>query len=196
MEKTHCKTSKIAGASFTLSPMSDNFVEVILGALRETDTSNVLMETDDVTTTVRGKVVHVFDVTKAICLHAAKTGKHVGFQATYSSGCSEDGETDAFLALDDVPRNLVNLEADNLFAAAKFALYPLSGGNFLETILAQIDAMKEHVTVSKSYYSTKLEGGLLDIFKGLEMAFQKTLDEGSSHTVMTVTISMNSPSHK
>src|SRR5699024_11375894 len=78
---------QIAGASFSLYPMSDDFVDIIKGALKETDTSKVWMETDDVTTTVRGKMLHVFDVTKSICIHAAKTGKHVALQATYSLGC-------------------------------------------------------------------------------------------------------------
>src|SRR5690625_6350434 len=85
-----CGHRRVTGASFSLHPMSDDFVDVIQAALGETNTSKVWMETDDVTTTVRGKTVHVFDVTKAICLHAAKTGKHVAFQATYSVGCPGD----------------------------------------------------------------------------------------------------------
>lgn len=196
MEGLKCENTKITGASFTLSPMSDDFVKVILGALDAVDTSKVWMDTDDVSTTVRGKVVHVFDVTKAICIHAAKTGKHVAFQATYSMGCPGDVESNAFLTVDDMANNLVNVETDNLFAAAKFALYPLGGGEYIKTILEQIELMKEYVDVSKTYYSTKLTGGLVDIFKGLENAFQSTIDAGSNHTVMTVSISMNSPSHK
>ncbi len=196
MESTKCGNSKIAGASFTLSPMSDDFVEVIESALAETDTSKVWMDTDDVSTIARGKIVHVFDVTKAICLHAANTGKHVSFQATYSLGCPGDVEADAYLASDDTPSNLIKAEEDNPFAAAKFSLYPLGGGDYMKTIYEQIEAMKKHVEVSKSHYSTKLAGSLLDIFNGLENAFQKTVDQGSSHTVMTVMISMNSPSHK
>lgn len=196
MKHSVCGSSRVTGASFSLFSMSDDFVEVILGALAETDSSKVWMETDDVTTTVRGKSVHVFDVTKAICLHAAKTGKHVAFQATYSVGCPGDVETDAYLAVDDVPCNLVNHTEDNLFAAAKFALFPLGGESYMETIYQQIELMKEHFTVSKSHYATKLEGGLLDVFTGLENAFEKTVDSGSTHTVMTVTISINSPSHK
>lgn len=195
LESSKCDGTKVTGASFTLFSMSDDFVDVILGALGAVDSSKVWMETDDVSTTVRGKTVHVFDVTKAICLHAAKTGKHVAFQATYGMGCPGDVETDAYLALNDAPSNLVNVAKDNLFAAAKFALYPLGGGNYIETILNQIESMKEYVEVSKTYYSTKLTGGLIDIFNGLENAFQSTIDAGSTHTVMTVTISLNSPSH-
>lgn len=188
---------RITGASFSLHPMSDNFIEIIEAALSETDTSKVWMNTDDVTTVARGKTVHVFDVTKSICLHAAKTGKHIAFQATYSVGCPGDSETDAYATEDDKTNNLLKAEDQDLFAAAKFSLYPLGGEtNFSETINKQIELMEKYVKVTRAPYATKLEGGLLDIFNGLEAAFQTTVDAGADHTVMTVTISMNSPAHQ
>src|SRR5690625_2219566 len=94
MKNQTCGNSHIAGASFTLYPMSDQFVEIILSSLKEVNSSKVWMETDDVTTTIRGKLCHVFDVTQAIFLQAAKTGVHVGFQATYSIGCPGDSTGD------------------------------------------------------------------------------------------------------
>src|SRR5690625_6457777 len=50
MEELNCRTSEIAGASFTLSPMSDDFVEVIESTLSAVNTSKVWLETDDVST--------------------------------------------------------------------------------------------------------------------------------------------------
>lgn len=185
----------IAGASFSLYPMSDDFVDVIQKSLSETDTSKVWMQTDDVTTTVRGKMVHVFDVTKAIMIHAAKTGKHVAFQATYSLGCPGDSEGDVYLSEDDNIANLGVSESGNQYAAAKFSLYPLGGGDYMDIIYEQIDAMKEYVSVKPAHYSTKLEGDVVHIFNGLEKVFQATVNSGSSHTVMTVSVSVNSPSH-
>lgn len=196
MGNSKCGHRRVTGASFSLHPMSDDFVDVIQAALGETNTSKVWMETDDVTTTVRGKTVHVFDVTKSICLHAAKTGKHVAFQATYSVGCPGDTETDTYVEIDDIPSNVTQDGKENPFAAAKFSLYPLGGGNYMDTILEQIELMKKHVNVSKAHLSTKLSGGLLDIFIGLEDVFEKTVKAGSDHTVMTVTVSINSPSLK
>ena len=186
---------QIAGASFSLYPMSDDFVDVIQNSLSETDTSKVWMQTDDVTTTVRGKMVHVFDVTKAIMIHAAETGKHVAFQATYSLGCPGDSEGDVYLSEDDNIANLGVSESDNQYAAAKFSLYPLGGGDYMDIIYEQIDAMKKYVSVKPAHYSTKLEGDIVDIFNGLEKVFQATVNSGSSHTVMTVSVSANSPSH-
>src|SRR5699024_3502498 len=57
MEELNCRTSEIAGASFTLSPMSDDFVEVIESTLSAVNTSKVWLETDDVSTTIRGKLI-------------------------------------------------------------------------------------------------------------------------------------------
>lgn len=196
MEELNCRTSEIAGASFTLSPMSDDFVGVIESTLSEVNTSKVWLETDDVSTTIRGKLIHVFDVTKAICLQAATTDKHVSFQATYSLGCPGDTVADAYLASDDTPSNLVQTETTRSFATGKFSLYPLGGGDYMETIYKQIEAMKAYVEVSKAHYSTKLAGNLLDIFNGLEAVFEKTVKAGSSHIVMMLTVSINSPSHK
>lgn len=85
--------------------MCDNFVEVILNSIEATDTSNVWMKTDDVTTTIRGKAVHVFDVSRAIFMHAAKTGEHIAFNATYSIGCPGDSEGNTMTTKDNVPDN-------------------------------------------------------------------------------------------
>lgn len=190
-----CGTSDIAGVSFSVYPMSDQFVDIILAALKEVDTSKVWLKTDDVTTTVRGNIGHVFDVSKAIFLHAATTGKHVGYQATYSLGCPGDSAGDVFLAEDEILMNVEHTKSIKQHIAAKFSLYPLGGGNYMDIIYEQIEAMKEHVEVSPSHYSTRLQGEAIAIFDGLEKVFQATVEGGSNHTVMTVSISANSPSH-
>lgn len=196
MGEKACQKERIAGASFTLCPMSDDFVDVIKGAIGSTDSSAVWLETDDVSTTARGKIIHVFDVTKAICVHAARTGKHVAFQATYAVGCPGNKETDVYMTVENAPKNALAEVEDNSFAAAKFALYPLGDGEYMDIILGQIESIKEYVDVSHAHLSTKLTGGMVDIFKGLEKVFQATIEAGSAHTVMTVSISINSPSHK
>lgn len=191
-----CTKSDIAGVSFSIHPMSDQFVSIITGALEKTDTSKVHIKTDDVTTTVRGKLIHIFDVTQAVFLHAANTGEHVAFQATYSLGCPGDSQGEAYMDTDDVPLNSDTVKNIEQYVAAKFALYPLGGGDYMDVIYNQIEAMKEYVTVSSANYSTRLEGDAQDIFRGLEQVFTATVEGGSNHTVMTVSISANSPSHK
>ncbi|HLR11124.1 MAG TPA: YkoF family thiamine/hydroxymethylpyrimidine-binding protein [Sporosarcina sp.] len=193
---TSCANSPITTASFSLHPMCDHFIDIIKGALQETDTSNVWMKTDDVTTTVRGKMVHVFDVTKAICGHAASSNQHIAFQATYSIGCPGSKDVEGMMVDNHTKVNELPEDIQKTYAAAKFSLYPLGTGHYMDVIGKQIEEIKQFVTVRSAYTATKLEGQLGDIFHGLEKCFQATVDAGSEHTVMTVTLSIHSPSHQ
>ena len=60
----------IAGCRFTLYPMSDKYIEIILGALEKTDTSAVWSETDALSTVYRGKLPYVADAVQALFLNA------------------------------------------------------------------------------------------------------------------------------
>lgn len=192
-----CQHSKIAGCSFSVHPMSDQFVSYIIDSLKEVDTSKVWLQTDDVTTTIRGRIEHVFDVTKAILLQIAKTGVHVVFQGTYSIGCPGDTSGDVYLDESGEQLNEIKTRSLQLPMAAKFSLYPMSGGNYMDTIYSQIEKIKEKgVDVKPAHYSTRLDGDVHAIFSGLEDVFSVTEANGSSHTVMTVTISANSPSQQ
>jgi|SRR5690625_4575318 len=196
MTNQACGTNKMAGVSFTISPMSDQFVDIILSALKEVDTSKVSMETDDVSTTVRGKVEHIFDVTKAIFLHAATTGVHVAYQATFSMGCPGNPNRDDIPTDDDILMNAEQTKSIKQPIAAKFSLYPLGGGDYMDIIYEQIEEMKKHLDVSPAHSATRLDGEAVTVFNGLEKVFKATVKGGSSHTVMAVSISANSPSHK
>ena len=95
----------ITGCRFTLSPMSDRFIEIILGAVGKTDTSKVWSRTDEVSTIYRGKRVHVLDALKACFTGAFTEGVHMALEATVSKGCPGDVEADSFMAEDDEPVN-------------------------------------------------------------------------------------------
>lgn len=192
-----CGTSQIAGCRFSVYPMTDDFVNVILGALEEVDTSKVWMETDDVSTCVRGRISHIFDVTNAIFVHAAKTGKHVTFNGTFSIGCPGDSAGDVYLIEDDVRMNSEQTKPVKQPTACQFALYPMGDGDYMDVIYHQVQEIaKLGMDVSSVHYATRLDGEANDIFKGLEQVFTKTKESGCSHTVMTVTLSANSPSQK
>lgn len=190
-----CGNSRIAGCSFSVHPMSDDFVERIKGSLKETDTSNVWIDTDEVTTTVRGEIEHVFDVTRAIFLRIAQTGVHTAFNATFSIGCPGDSAGDQYTGEVSAPAN--GLREVKQHTGAKFSLYPMGGGDYMDVIYREIDRMKEKgIEVSAAHYATKLSGDVNTMFEGLEDVFRETEKSGSSHTVMTVTMSANSPSEK
>ncbi|WP_085507813.1 YkoF family thiamine/hydroxymethylpyrimidine-binding protein [Thalassobacillus devorans] len=195
MENQVCNgTSRIVGCRFSIHPMTDDFVSVILGALEEVDTSKVWMKTADVSTCVRGRLPHVFDVTQAIFAQAAKTGHHVAFSGTYSVGCPGDTEGDVYMSEDDTKMN--NQDDLDQYTACDFALYPLGSDSYMEMIMEQIEAAKQRgLEVESIHYATKLRGEAREIFATLENAFAVT-QEHNSHVVMTASISANSPSHQ
>ncbi|MEL7833979.1 YkoF family thiamine/hydroxymethylpyrimidine-binding protein [Fodinibius sp. N2] len=184
----------LAGCSFSIHPMSDNFVELITKAIDKTDTSKTWTQTDKVSTIVRGRMAHVLDVSQSVLAHTAQSGKHVAFHATYSVGCPGDTKGHSYMAESDELMNISANKRLSLDVAAKFALYPMDGGDYMDTIYEQIENMKSFgVKVTPTHYETRLDGNSHDIFKGLHSVFQKTKEAGSNHTVMTVSISANSP---
>jgi uncharacterized protein YqgV (UPF0045/DUF77 family) len=186
---------RIAGCSFSLYPMSDQFTNLILSAIKTVDSSKVWMKTDRVSTIVRGRIPHIFDVTQAAFLEIAKTGNHVVYSATFSVGCPGDTEGHAYMDVDEAPLNSDLIESVEQDLSAKFALYPMGGGNYMDPIYEQIEAMKDHgIDVELTHYETMLDGPAQNIFNGLQSVLQAMEDAGSSHTVMTVTLSANSPS--
>lgn len=194
--ENYCGTSRIAGCQFSLHPMSRDFENIILSSLEKTDTSKVWKETDDVTTLIRGKMIHVFDITKAIFLHAASTGEHVAMNGTFSIGCPSDTDADAYMDESDTTLNKEMVSSISQKAGCKFSLYPLGEKDYMDKIYEQIDLSKSRgVQVSSTHYATRLDGDVKDIFRTLEESFY-LVQEKVSHVTMTFSISANSPSNK
>ncbi|MFM1654387.1 YkoF family thiamine/hydroxymethylpyrimidine-binding protein [Brevibacillus sp. B_LB10_24] len=192
-----CGTSRIVGCRFSLYPMCDQFVEVILETLQEVDTSKVWMMTDDVSTCIRGRAEHVFDTAKAMFVLAASRGIHVVWNGTFSIGCPGDTQQDAYLEVDDVRLNEPKLADRPVTAAAQFALYPLGTADYMSVIYDQVEHCKELGTYTKGiHYATRLDGDARQVFKSLEESFARAQESGASHVVMTAAVSANSPSRK
>lgn len=191
-----CGTSQVAGCQFSLHPMSDQFADIILSALEEVDTSKVWKETDNVSTVIRGKMVHIFDVTKAIFLHAAKTGEHVAMNGTFAIGCPGDSGANVFMDETEHPLNEEKSKEMKQAAGCKFALYPMGREDYMDIIYEQIDLSKNrNVKVTPTHFATRLDGDVHDIFHCLHESFDK-VHEKAAHVTMTFSISANSPSQK
>ena len=188
-----CGLSPIVGFRFSLHPMADDFVSVIKGALEQTDTSNVWMHTDDVSTVIRGKQVHVFNVAKAITLHAAKTGKHIALSGTFSAGCPGDTSGDVFLEKGD---EVANTDATKQYVSSQFALYPMNNPAYMDVIYREVERAKEWGVYNESmHYASGIHGDIHDVFAFYEETFSQARSEEHKHLVMTVSMSINSPSH-
>lgn len=189
-----CGISRIVGCRFSLYPMSDRFVDIIMGTLAKVDRSKVWLETDDVSTCIRGRASHVFDVAQAMFVHAASTGVHVVLNATFSIGCPGDTEGDVFMSLDDERQNAAETGSIPVLTACQFALYPMGDLNYMNGIYEQINFAKENGTYGGGvHYASRLDGDAHAVFHTLEHAFDVTR-QNTSHVVMTAVLSANSPS--
>ncbi len=178
--------AEIAGCSFSVYPMDNDYVEIIKSALTSVNMSKVWSKTDDVSTVIRGRVSHVFDVSRAVFSQAADTGEHVTLRATYSIGCFGDDTVDVPSVSDDDRLNEAASADINRSVSVKFALYPLGDENYAEVINNQIEAIKDQgINTSLKHYETRLEGDTEKVFKGLEKVFRNSGRDGA-HTVMTV----------
>lgn len=191
-----CQTSPIVGLRFSLHPMADNFVEIIKGALLKADTTNVWMHTDDVSTVIRGKEIHVFDVAKAIILHATQSGTHVAFNGTFSIGCTGDTADAVYLEKDNQLLNEPNVKDMQQYVSSQFSLYPMNNPDYMSVIYKEIDRAKEHGVFNEQMpYASGLHGDIHNVFSFLEASFLSARSAEHQHLVMTVNISINSPSH-
>lgn len=71
---------------FTLSPMADDFVEIILGAIGKVDTGMVTARTGKLSTVYQGLRPYVEDGVKACFVHAWRPEVHMTMEAVYSRG--------------------------------------------------------------------------------------------------------------
>ncbi|MFC4736677.1 YkoF family thiamine/hydroxymethylpyrimidine-binding protein [Bacillus daqingensis] len=198
MSQVSCGTSRIVGVRFAVYPMSDQFADIIKSALQEVDTSKVWMQTDDITTCVRGRSEHVFDVAEAVFVQAAKNGTHTVFNGTFSIGCPGDSEGDTYMSEDGMRLNKEASADTNVEAATHFALYPMNNPEYMQVIADQVETAKEHGTFTKGvHYASRLDGSANEVFGTLEEIFVDTAQSSShGHVTMTATVSANSPSKK
>ena len=83
-----------SGAQISLYPMTDDFVDVILGAIGALDPyrPNFRIETDDISTLIVGPPDQIFPAMRDLFLAASRRGVHCVLAATVSRGCP--GEPD------------------------------------------------------------------------------------------------------
>lgn len=74
------------GARISLYPMTDRYVEVILGAVEGLRERGLQLETDDVSTFVGGDPDAVYDAVETVFARAARAGDHVVMTVLLSHG--------------------------------------------------------------------------------------------------------------
>lgn len=124
----------ISGCRFTLYPMCDNFIDIILGGLERVDTSAVWSETDALSTVYRGKLDYVMDAVSALFASAWTEGVHMAIEGQVSKGCPGDVSGDSKLTYEGEAPNHAIVEAATQPCLCKLALYPMGVGDYIDDI--------------------------------------------------------------
>ena len=173
--------------------MSDDFIDIILGAIRQVDLSNVWAKTDHTSTIYRGGSVEVFDALKACFISSYRPGVHCSLEATLSKGCPGDVDEDTPLSFDGSRINEVRSQATHFPIIGKFAVYPMGSDNYMKTIEKVVNLGIDQGTITGTgHYVTFLGGDVHEVFDYLEQVF-KILEQDVSHFVIQVTLLCNVP---
>ena len=127
-----CGTSDVVGARIGIYPMQDNFVEVILGALKEIDRTGLCVMTDDLGTTIQGKRERVFSYVKELFLRTSDAGGHVVANVLFSVGCPGDVPEDFDFDAEPI---YVELPMENMPVSCAWSLYPLGNEQYFPVII-------------------------------------------------------------
>lgn len=181
----------ITGCRFTLAPMCDDYVDVILGAIEKTDTAKVWKQTDKLSTVYRGKACHVEDAVKAFFVHAFREGTHMTMEATFSRGCPGDTEADSMMECDDA---LCNAQTQAHFpVACKISLYPMGVENYMEHIAHIVNhAIDLGIYERSTHYCTILCCDVQELFSYIHEV-NAYCAQNLKHYIFEVTMSVNSP---
>ncbi|MPV36010.1 YkoF family thiamine/hydroxymethylpyrimidine-binding protein [Georgenia subflava] len=196
------------GMRFSIHPHTNDFVEVILGALADVETAGLteglVIETDEVSTYVGARTApaeqHLTAYLCAVIVAASRRsrGAHIVTHVLFSRGCP--GEVSCDLAVTGLPTpEPVELDPVGIRAAAQWSLYPLldggsDAGDHMGHIEAAIAAATQRGTAaSPAHYATKLTGDLADVLATAVDAWVQ-VGTGVAHVVTHLSVSVGSPS--
>lgn len=198
-----------SGAQISLYPMSDRFVDIILGSLSALDPyrDEFRIETDDVSTLIVGPPEKLFPAMRDLFVAAAGSGVHCVLSATISRGCP--GEPDDPIctpiagsihsgSLEDrvaaARAAVAEARPTGQEVAAQFSLYPLGADHHMDEIYGCIDFLKGSGVFDRSKnFCTKLRGDAGPAFATLGEAFLR-FGAPQGHVALDLTVSANSPS--
>jgi uncharacterized protein YqgV (UPF0045/DUF77 family) len=197
------------GAQVALYPMSDRFVDVILGGIDAMAPwrDRLRIETDDLSTLMVGPPEALFPAMRALFCAAAHSGAHVVLAATLSRGCP--GEPDdpacatprltgprapAAARIAEARARVAAAEPTGVAAAAQLSLYPLGEPGHMAEIVDCIAFLRDSGVHDRAKnFCTKLRGDAGPVFAAVEEAF---LGFGApqGHVAAGLKVSANSPS--
>ncbi len=186
----------ISGCRFSLYPMTDNFVSVILGALEKIDTSAVWSQSDALSTVYRGKLPYVADAVRALFINAWQPEVHMALEGQFSKGCPGDTDGDSLLDREGEAPNRAKIQDRHFPVLCKLALYPMGTGDYIDEI-AKVWRMAEEEGLNPKtiHYATRIEGDVQKVFDYLEEVC-RLMEQSVPHYILHFTLSVNSPTNE
>jgi hypothetical protein len=187
--------SPFFGARFSLYPMSDRYVPIILGAIDGIRDRGLEVETDDVSTFIGGDRNAIWATLEDVLAKAARTGEHVVMTALVSHGCPGETycEPDPMTGTARAPAPHTGGDVE---VSAQWSLYPLGAAGYMDVIYEEIDRTKRAgLFTGGAHFVSKLEGDACTVLDGIRSAFDDACGR-ASHVVAHVTISANSPTRR
>lgn len=193
------------GCRFSLHPMCDDFVEVILGALGAADATGLEVRTDDVSTYVapaprsfgrgdQGAEAAIVRFLRDVLVAASGRTPHVVASVLLSRRCPgevrcEVGDDRAAPPLPALPA----LEPSGVRSAAHWSVYPLGEPDHLDAVAAAVaQAEREGTFAGSEHYATRLEGDISEVLTTIAVGWLAAAN-ASRHVVSHATVSVGSP---
>lgn len=189
------------GGRITLSVMSDDYVDVILGALAATQSDGLTVETDRISTWVTGAEQDIARYFSGLVAAAARGGHHVVATVMLSRGCPGEVTCERPERPPVFADAAVQLAPTGVEAVAQWALYPLDDqgtpertADHMRDIYAAIEDAKASGTyVGSDHYVTRLAGDVAAILQTITATWA-AVGRTVAHVTTHATISVNSPS--
>ncbi len=173
--------------------MTDKYIDVILDAIKDLkNDKDIEVETDDLSTMLKGSSVNVFQALETVFLRASKQTDHVVMNITFSHGCP--GEPNELCCNtcncdeEKMETKTMSVKKSGLAVSAQFALYPMNNPEYMDIIYNEIKQAKNIVTVTPKHFCTRLDGDAHDIFRAIEQSLINTVEK-TKHVVITAIIS-------
>ena len=198
------------GCQFSLYPMTERFIEVILDGLTGIRAAGdrLRVETDDLSTLLVGAPEVLFPALQACFVKAAGHNGHLVMNLSLSRGCP--GEPDDPICRSPALRDAAQLAgpgridaalarekpatSTGIATAAQIALYPLGRSDYMADVADCIGYLKRaSVAVAPKHFCTRLDGDAAAVFQAIETSFLGFAGH-DDHVVLTAVLSKGSPS--
>lgn len=180
------------GARFSLYPMTDRYVPVILGAIDGLPAAKLEVETDEVSTFIKGDRDLVWSTLEDAFAKAARTKEHVVMTVLVSHGCPGEELCEIDPRTGTAQAGITHPGA-GLPVRCQWSLYPLGEPGYMDVIYQAIAATKDAGVFSTGrHFVSQLEGDLDRVLGSIRRTFDAAC-ESAAHVTAHITLSANSP---